>query len=127
MAKSEPMPQVNEVSRVSTGTEIKGNLTTPSDIRIDGKFEGNIATQGKLVLGENASVKGDIICISADIFGRVDGNITSADITSFKSNSSFKGVLKTAKVAIEIGADFNGSCLIIDAKEFEKLAKCSNM
>ena len=61
MAKNEQPPQVNEVSRVSTGTEIKGNLTTTSDIRIDGTFEGNISTQGKLVLGENASVKGEII------------------------------------------------------------------
>lgn len=114
MAKNEQPPQVNEVSRVSTGTEIKGNLTTTSDIRIDGTFEGNISTQGKLVLGENASVKGDIICMSADIFGKVDGNITSSDSTSFKSHSSFKGILKTAKVAIEIGASFNGSCSIID-------------
>ena len=114
MAKNEQPPQVNEVSRVSTGTEIKGNLTTTSDIRIDGTFEGNISTQGKLVLGENSYVKGDIICMSADIFGKVDGNITSSDSTSFKSNSSFKGILKTAKVAIEIGASFNGSCSIID-------------
>lgn len=123
MAKDEQQPQVNEVCRLSTGAEIKGDLTTASDIRIDGVLQGDVVTQGKLVLGENAYIKGDIICVSADIYGKVDGNITAADSTSFKSKSTFNGILKTARIAIEIGAVFNATCTIIDKAEYERVAK----
>ncbi len=123
MTKNEQQPQVNEVCRLSTGAEIKGNIITASDIRIDGVVEGNLLTQGKLVLGENAYIKGDIICMCADIYGKVDGNITAADITSFKSKSTFIGILKTARIAVEIGAVFNATCSIIDKEEYERVAK----
>lgn len=119
MAKNESVPQVNEVSRISIGTEIKGNLISQSDIRIDGTFEGDLIVSGKLVLGENAVIKGNIICTSADVWGKIEGELTIGDAVNFKSSSKFYGNLKTVRICIEMGAIFNGTCRIINESEFK--------
>ena len=47
MGKHETSVLINEVSRISVGTEVQGNLISQSDIRIDGVFEGDMVTSGK--------------------------------------------------------------------------------
>ena len=54
MAKHDASASINEVSRISAGTEVQGNLISKSDIRIDGLFEGDMVTSGKLVLGDSS-------------------------------------------------------------------------
>ncbi len=103
---------INDICRISAGTELKGTFVTKSDIRVDGSFEGDLVTEGKLVLGEQALFKGSIVCKSADIWGVVEGELTVKENASFKSSASFTGNLKTGKIAIEAGAKFNGNCAI---------------
>lgn len=69
MAKNEIVTQVNEVNRISGGSEFIGRLNSACDIRIDGFFEGRLTTTGKLVIGENAKLLGEVICKSCDIWG----------------------------------------------------------
>ena len=45
MAKHETL-QVNEVSRISQSTQVRGSLLSQNDIRIDGTFEGDLITSG---------------------------------------------------------------------------------
>ncbi len=105
-------PAINDISRISAGTEVKGTLISKSDIRIDGSFEGELTTGGKLVLGENASIKGNIVCHGADIWGKVEGDLCVVDVAAFKSTAVFTGKLKTGKLSIELGAEFSGNCTI---------------
>ena len=51
MAKHDTL-LINEVSRISQATQVRGSLVSQSDIRIDGTFEGDLITAGKLVLGQ---------------------------------------------------------------------------
>ena len=60
MAKNDTL-LINEVSRISQATQVRGSLVSQTDIRIDGTFEGDLITAGKLVLGENASIVGNEI------------------------------------------------------------------
>ena len=60
---------VNEVSRISSGTVIKGEINSPNDIRIDGSFEGKIISKGRVVVGDKAVISGDIICENLDFWG----------------------------------------------------------
>lgn len=121
MNKIEQITQVNDVSRLSLGTEIKGVLVSSSDIRIDGFFDGDIMTSGKLVLGEEAVVNGRLICISADIWGKVTGKIFAEDLTTLRNRSSFKGDLCTGRIGIEVGSEFSGSCKIVSHEEFVEI------
>ena len=122
MGKHETSVLINEVSRISVGTEVQGNLVSQSDIRIDGIFEGDMVTSGKLVLGDKAIIRGNVICSSADIWGTVEGELCAKDSITFKSTANFTGNLKTNKICIEMGAAFSGSCKIITEDEFAALS-----
>ncbi len=121
MAKHESL-QVNEVSRISQATQVRGSLLSQTDIRIDGTFEGELITAGKLVLGENAVITGNVMCANADIWGKIEGDFTVGDTVKFKEGASFTGHLKTIRICIEMGADFSGSCQIINEAEFKSLS-----
>lgn len=126
MAKSEPNLNVNSISRISTGTVIKGEILSPYDIRIDGTFEGKIQTKGRVVVGETAFIKGDIICENIDLWGKVDGNVFVKDTLSLMEGCSVNGNLNTRRLSVELGSTFNGNCRMITEAEFGKVAGVEN-
>ena len=67
MAKMEMDNQSNDICRISKGTTITGIITSTSDIRIDGVFEGTIYTKGKLVVGESSKIKGSVAAPTAGL------------------------------------------------------------
>jgi len=94
MAKGlEPAVNVNEVSRISSGTVIKGEINSPNDIRIDGSFEGKITSKGRVVVGERAVISGDIICDNVDFWGRMTGSLYVKDTLSLKEGCKVNGDL----------------------------------
>lgn len=121
MAKSEPNVNVNSISRISAGTIIKGEILSPSDIRIDGTFEGKVQTKGRVVVGETAYIKGDIICENVDLWGKVEGNIYVKDTLALMEGCSVDGTLNVKRLSVELGATFNGSCRMITEAEFGKM------
>ena len=95
---------------IGNGTVIKGEIESNGDIRIDGKVLGTIKSTGKIVLGQNGIIEGDIFCKQADFSGHVRGKIIVDELTSMKSTSYVEGELTTKQLYIEIGAKFIGRC-----------------
>ena len=122
MAKNDTMLSVNSISRISSGTIIKGEIVSPGDIRIDGTFDGKIQSRGRVVIGETATIKGDIVCDNVDLWGKVEGNIFVKDTLALKEGCVVNGNLHIRKLAVELGATFNGNCKMITEAEFDKLA-----
>lgn len=122
MAKTEPVVNVNSISRISAGTVIKGEILSPTDIRIDGTFEGRVQSKGRVVVGESAVIKGDIVCENIDLWGKVEGNLFVKDTLSLKEGCVVDGNLHIRRLAVELGATFNGNCKTITEAEFNKLA-----
>ncbi len=102
--------ETNTINLMGAGTEIVGNITSNSDIRIDGSLSGNLKTKGKVVIGETGSVLGEIHCKNADVDGRIEGKIVVAELLSLKAPSDIKGDIVAKKLAIEPGAKFTGNC-----------------
>jgi cytoskeletal protein CcmA (bactofilin family) len=126
MSKNENTTQVNEVNRISGGTEFHGVINSVSDIRIDGLFEGKLTTIGKLVIGESARLIGEVIARSCDIWGEVDGKILVREVFGLRKCGSIKGKIACQKLFIEEGGIFNGSCKMITEEEFEDNLKSQN-
>ena len=122
MAKTEPIVNVNSISRISVGTVIKGEVFSPTDIRIDGNFDGKIHSKGRVVIGESAVIKGDIVCENIDLWGRVEGNLFVKDTLALKEGCTVLGNLHTRRLSVELGATFNGNCKTITEAEFDKLS-----
>ena len=109
MAKVETSVNVNTVSRISAGTVIKGEIVSPNDIRIDGLFEGKVISKSRVVIGESANVKGDIICENIDLWGKVEGNLYVKDTLALKEGCKVDGNLNISRLSVELGATFNGT------------------
>ena len=95
---------------IGNGTVIKGEINATGDIRIDGTIIGTLKSSGKVVIGQQGMVEGEIICNSADISGRVKGIVRVEELTSLKSTSRLEVELYTKQLVIEIGAIFTGKC-----------------
>lgn len=100
---------------IGQGTTINGDVELNGDFRIDGKLIGSIVSLGRIVIGPSGVVEGNVTCQNADISGRLKGKLITQDLSSFKSTADFDGELNTARIAIEVGARFNGKCEMKEA------------
>jgi cytoskeletal protein CcmA (bactofilin family) len=100
---------------INPGTKIEGDIASDSDIRLDGAMTGNMVSKAKVVVGTSGSIMGDITCQSADISGKVVGNVEVKEILFIKATAVVSGNITTAKLVIENGAKFNGSCTMNSA------------
>lgn len=104
---------LGKTNRIVEGTTIHGDIVSPADFRLDGELIGNFTSNGKLVIGPAGSIKGDIICNTADIEGKFEGKIQIEDILNVKESASILGEAIVGKLSIEPGAIFNASCVMV--------------
>jgi cytoskeletal protein CcmA (bactofilin family) len=95
---------------LAPGTTVKGNIHAEEDLRIDGKIEGLIECAGRVVVGPQAEITGDIHSTNVDIMGKVMGNLVIKDTLSMKTSSNFAGDALVGRLEVEPGAVFNGTC-----------------
>ena len=62
-------------SRIEQSTQVKGDIVSESDFRIDGFLDGSIKTKGKLVVGKSGKIKGVVNCSNADVEGAISGKL----------------------------------------------------
>lgn len=98
------------LNRIVEGTSIEGQINSKSNIRIDGFLKGTVITQGRLVLGPEGKIEGEIQCINADIEGTLNGTINVKELLTLKNSAKLQGDITTNKLAIEPGAVFSGTC-----------------
>jgi len=100
----------NGTTLISAGTSIKGDISSNSDLRIDGMIVGNISCSAKIVIGANGVVEGDISGNQADIVGKVSGNIRTKELLQLRGESVVSGNLYAGNLQVEPSATFNGQC-----------------
>ena len=124
MKKEETTAAVN---MIGVGTVITGDVYSKGDIRVDGILKGSVITEGKVVLGKEGVIEGDIECSTADISGMIKAKITVSQLLSLKTSAKLNGDIITNKLSIEPGAEFTGSCsmgaVIKEIKHVEKQEK----
>ncbi len=100
----------NTINAIAYGSQLKGDLITTGDVRIDGHLQGTIKTEGRLVVGEKGVVDGQAHCKNAIIAGELKASITTTDLLTLKSTSKLSGEIIANQLAIEPGAIFSGKC-----------------
>lgn len=112
---------INEISRLASNSFQNGDFFSQQDIRIDGVMLGAVCTTGRVVVGQGAYVKGEVVCSSLDVWGEIHGDIFVKDVLALKATAVVEGDLAFDRFQVEIGASFSGSCTriseeVIDAK-----------
>lgn len=100
----------NGTTIISANTTLKGDISSNSDLRIDGTIIGNIQSNAKIVIGTSGMVQGDIDGNQADIVGKVTGNIKTKDLLQLRGDCIVNGNIYAGKLQVEPTATFNGQC-----------------
>lgn len=112
------IPDINEFEEdqittvVAEDLEIKGTIKFKSSVMLKGVFEGEIYSEGLLVVGPTAKVSATINTKTLISHGEISGNVEATDQIVLKKTSTHNGDLKSPFLMIENGAVFNGSCMM---------------
>ncbi len=98
---------------IKAGVEGNVKFSSPVNLRISGKFKGNLETMGILIIGEKAEVeskaiKGEDITIA----GKVKGNIVSSIRLELSATAKVTGNIKAPILIVNEGATLKGKCQV---------------
>jgi cytoskeletal protein CcmA (bactofilin family) len=92
--------------------EIDGNLSSLTDLHLEGTLKGDIMCDAKVYLSELASVKGNVNSKYAQISGKVNGNISCIEVLDIKSTAVIEGDIECGRLVMEDGATIKGKCML---------------
>lgn len=99
-------------SIVGEGAEFKGEFRHNGTLRIDGKIEGLVETQGKVFVGAKGTANCDITAQKIVIGGKVKGNLKAYESITIQSTGEVIGNIIAPRVIMEDGTSITGHCLI---------------
>jgi len=102
----------SEFNKILSGTELNGDLVSDSNIIIEGDVIGNVSCSGKVLVGASGKIKGNLVCVNAEIEGTLHGELTIENLLVMRSTARIKGDIQATKLTIEEGAYFEGSCVM---------------
>lgn len=109
---------------VGPGAFITGDLKLEGFTRVDGDIYGNLETTGKLIIGENARIRGSLTAKSVIVIGIVEGDILAPDGVHLFSSAVVLGDVISRKIKAEEKVVIEGYCISIENPEdFEEAKK----
>ena len=104
--------QSDRLNKILSGTEITGDIVSDSNLLIEGEIIGNVSCSGKVVIGSSGKIKGNLVCVNAEVDGAMDGELTIENLLFLRSTARIKGDIQTLKLNIEEVAYFEGACVM---------------
>lgn len=105
---------------------MQGSLTfkDPVNLRINGRFEGNLNAKGNLTIGQTAVVFGDIMGDNIIIGGKIKGRVTAKERLTLLPTAVVEGDIFPVKLNVAEGAILEGKCSMLhDFLNAEELAR----
>ncbi len=91
------------------GVTFKGELSFKRFLRIDGHFEGELKSEGKLIVGPRGVVKSNIKMHEVIIEGYVEGNIISDERVELRSDAQVYGDITARILSVDEGVTLVGT------------------
>lgn len=119
--KNQKNPRTMERNVVAKNTTIVGDINSDGDFRIDGTLEGTLKTNGRVIIGADGFIKGNVEATNADIEGKFSGELLVSNTLTIKATANISGDVTIGKLSVEPGASFNATCSMKGAlKELNK-------
>jgi cytoskeletal protein CcmA (bactofilin family) len=94
---------------IGKGSKINGTLFVEGGVRIDGKIEGKIESNGFVTIGLSGEAQADIKAKECLISGKVTGNINVSEGLELDRTANLTGDITAKVLKVHTGAVFNGS------------------
>lgn len=89
-----------------------GKLTFEKGVRLLGKFDGEILSDGQLLVANGAMLTGDVKAGSVHVEGEVKGNLSAKGKIQLAASARLEGDVQAAKLEVAEGAVLVGRCVI---------------
>lgn len=99
---------------VGLGSFIRGELHISGFIRIDGDLDGNLDTGGRVIVGENARIRGNVNALVITVGGVIQGDIIAPEGVTILSTGMVLGNIITKKLVVEDSVILNGTCFAVN-------------
>lgn len=96
------------IAFVGKGVEFKGIISYSGTVRIDGYLDGEIHTEGILLVGEDAVIQAKITAGTVVCKGKITGDIVAKERVKLRAPAVVSGSVKTPVLSMEDGVLFNG-------------------
>jgi cytoskeletal protein CcmA (bactofilin family) len=124
-APSPSRPQQRRITHIAPGTRIRGEITGPTELLVEGEVEGEIRVDAAVIVGGEGVVQGPITAQVVRIGGRVFGNVGAADRVEVAPSGTLEGDILAPRITIAEGAFFKGRVEMKSDKP-EKTGKSSD-
>lgn len=102
-------PYTNNTKNViGSDVEVKGSIKFVNDLIMNGTIEGEIVSSGRLIVGKEGFVKGEVKSQNVIISGNVQGNVTAQESCILRENAVVVGDITAGSLSIEEGVTFQG-------------------
>jgi len=115
---SENQTLVNSI--IGSGTRFRGDLDLRGLLRIDGDFEGNIETDGRILVGREGRARCILKAETVVVGGIVKGDIKATRKVVLLSTCVMIGNIRTPELIVEEGVLLHGHCTV--SKDADVLA-----
>ena len=116
MAPIDPPRLEQTEERVTTviaeDVHIKGSLESRTPLMIKGRLEGEVISEGLLVVGPTAKINATIVTERLISRGEITGDVTASEQVVLKEAFIQTGSITTPYLIVGRGAILNGSCVM---------------
>lgn len=117
-------PDQENVAYIGAGVTIKGEVSVPDLIVIDGTIEGAI-TARVVSVGQSGVVRGNISATDADVSGSVADQIDVKQLLIIRSSGRVEGDIRYGEIELEKGAVVAGNLSATD--DFRAVSKSPSL
>lgn len=111
MLRKRETPEFDQVGTfIGKDVFFKGILKAASALRVDGKVEGEVQTEGDILIGEAGKVEGNLQGRNVLLAGEINGNVLASGKIEIAATGRIYGDLKAQNLVIDEGAIFQGNC-----------------
>ena len=107
-APSPSRSQQRRITHIAPGTRIRGEVSGPTELLVEGEVEGEIRVDAPVIVGAEGVIQGPITAQVVRIGGRVFGNVQAADRVEVAPSGTLEGDILAPRITIAEGAFFKG-------------------
>ena len=97
---------------LGAGTNYHGKLHFQGAVRIDGNFQGEVVSEGTLVVGQEASVDGQVKVGQLVLSGKFKGEVEAKNKVVLHKTANLQGNIRTPVLVVEEGAVLQGELVM---------------
>jgi len=96
-------------TRIGPALRVDGRVLGGGPLRVEGRVEGEIQVEGRVVVAEGGTVAGRIRAVAVVVEGRVEGDVVATDRAEVTSSGATEGDIEAPRVVIAEGAFLKGN------------------